>query len=129
MYVRLAVDSWMRPEELAGLQIRDVLDDGAVLHVRRVLVKGKDRRKLVYEDRPKTARSNRYVDLSGDTAAHLLTYLAAHRQRALKWFTDHPEAAHPGKALPLFVGVGEFRRGERQRKTALTSTGSTSRNR
>ena len=117
MYVRLAADSWMRPEEVAGLQLRDVLDDAAVLHVQRVLVKGKDRRKLVYEDRPKTARSNRYVDLSDDTAAHLLAYVAAHRQRALKWFSDHPEAAHPGEALPLFVGVGEFRRGERHRKT------------
>ena len=40
-----------------------------------------------------------------------------HKRRADKWFATRSEHTNPGTALPLFVGVGEFKRGQRQRKS------------
>ena len=113
MYVRLAAATGMRPEELAGLQVRDVADDA--LNIRRVLVKVNGG--LMYERQAKTPRSRRSIELDDETAAHLTAYIVSHRARALRWFSDHPEHVHPGDELPLFVGVTPLKRGTRQRKT------------
>lgn len=110
MYVRLLAWTGMRPEEAAGLQLCDVLDECRAVQVRRVLVRGE------YEHDAKTPKSHRTIDVDTNTADHLAAYIDRHRERALRWFTEHPERDHPGERLPLFVGVGEFKRGQRQRK-------------
>lgn len=114
MYVRLAAATGMRPGELAGLQLRDVSPDRGTVQIRRVVVL---HGQPVIEDEPKTSKSRRTIELDDDTAGLLDAYIARHTARALRWFTEHPEHANPGDNLPLFVGVGKFQRGQRQRKT------------
>ena len=113
MYVRLVAATGLRPEEAAGLQLRDVAPDCSAVTVRRVLI---DARPQFYESKPKTPKSHRTLTLDSRTRGDLTAYLKRHRARATKWFTDHPDHAHPGDRLPLFVGVGVFKRGQRQRK-------------
>jgi integrase len=50
------------------------------------------------------------------TATHLRAYLDLMHDRSTRWFTEHPDRQHPDDRLPLFPGVGVFRRGQRQRK-------------
>ncbi|MFC7494531.1 MULTISPECIES: tyrosine-type recombinase/integrase [unclassified Nocardioides] len=114
MYIRLAAATGMRPEELTGLRLSDVTDDQTVT-VRRVVVMHKGQ--PMVENVAKTSDSHRAIELDDDTAKLLIDYIAKHRGRAAKWFAANPEHKHPGDALPLFVGVGEFKRGQRQRKT------------
>ena len=115
MYLRLLAATGMRPEEVGGLQLRDVDPEQGALSVRRVLVKIKG--KLVLEDMLKTRRSRRTIDLDTRTAGLLGDYIAAHQRRATRWFSDNPNHPHPGDQLPLFVGVTPFERGQSQRKT------------
>ncbi len=115
MYVRLAAATGFRPEELAGLQLRDHDTTNQTLSVRRVVVKHNGEPHV--EKVAKTTHSHRTIELDDQTAALLLAYTQRHRARAAKWFAAHPDHQHPGDALPLFVGVGDFQRGARQRKT------------
>lgn len=115
-YVLLAAATGMRPEELTALQLRDVSNDNTTLTVRRVRVKAKDG-SWVYEDVPKTKRSRRTIDLDDYAADHLTAYLREQRELATRWFTDNPDRVHPADRLPLFPGVGEFKRGQRQRQS------------
>jgi len=114
VYLRLMAATGMRPEEVGGLQLRDLNDDCSEVRVRRVLVKV--RGKLVTEEALKTRRSRRDIGLDDHTAHALAEYIRSHGRRAAKWFTEHKDQKHPGDRLPLFVGVGEFKRGQRQRK-------------
>ncbi|WP_134765107.1 site-specific integrase [Nocardioides sp. 1609] len=116
MYVRLAAATGMRPEELTALQLRDLSNENTTLTVRRVRVKAKDGA-WTFEDVPKTRRSRRDVDLDDYTADHLTVYLRDQHELTTRWFTEHPDRHHPGDRLPLFPGVGEFKRGQRQRQT------------
>lgn len=116
MYVLLAAATGMRPEELTALQLRDLSNDNTTLTVRRVRVKDRANAAWIYEDVPKTKRSRRTIDLDDYAADHLTAYLRDQHERATRWFTDNPDRAHPGDCLPVFPGVGEFRRGQRQRQ-------------
>lgn len=99
MYVRLAAATGMRPEELCGLQLRDVTADCDVIEVRRVLVKVG--RELVYEKQAKTPKSRRSIEIDDETASLLKAYVKTHNRLALKWFSEHQGQMHPGEALPL----------------------------
>lgn len=116
MYVRFAAATGMRPEELTGLQLRDVDLDAATVSVRRVRVKAKDFKSWIYEDAGKTPKATRTIDLDDLTLGELMAYLDRHQARAIRWFSEHPEHETPGDRLPLFVGVGELRPGQHQRK-------------
>lgn len=102
-YTWLAAWTGMRPEEVSALTIADVNLDQGTVRVRSVLVDVNGF--LVREDDPKTVKSRRTVALDSTTADRMRDYLAGHQRRALRWFNDHPDAAHPGDALPLFVGM------------------------
>lgn len=115
LYVRLAAATGMRPEELTGLRLSDVDRDNQTVQVRRVIVMHKGQ--PIIENVAKTSDSHRVIELDDETASLLETYIGKHRKRAAAWFDDHAEHEHPGDALPLFVGVGVFKRGARQRKT------------
>jgi len=115
MYLRLMAATGMRPEEVGGLQVRDLNGDCSEVRVRRVLVNVNN--KLETEDVLKTRRSRRDIGLDDHTATALAAYVANHKRRAVKWFANHAEHTNPGERLPLFVGVTPFRRGQRQRKT------------
>ena len=106
MFIRLIAYTGMRPEEACALTLADVTDlddDLATIHVRAVVVSVDGA--LIREDVTKTPESNRIIPLDPDTSTQLLAYIAAHRKRAAKWFSDHPEHEHPGEDLPLFVGT------------------------
>ncbi|WGY04003.1 tyrosine-type recombinase/integrase [Nocardioides sp. QY071] len=105
MFIRLLAYSGMRPEEACGLTVEDVTvlsPELAVLHVHQVVVEVNG--EVIREEVTKTPESNRVIPLDPETSALLVDYIAAHRKRAAKWFTNHPEHDHPGDALPLFVG-------------------------
>ncbi|MBZ5739767.1 tyrosine-type recombinase/integrase [Nocardioides mangrovi] len=114
MYVRLAAATGMRPEELGGLHLSDYKPGDQTLTVRRVVVIHKGQPMI--ENVAKTSDSHRTVELDDETAKLLEDYIERHRARATAWFAANPEHKHPGEALPLFVGVGAFKRGQRQRK-------------
>jgi integrase len=117
MYVRMAAATGMRPEELGGLRLSDVDRDNQTVSVRRVVVRDKTTVKI--ENVAKTSDSHRTIELDDETASLLESYIERHRARATAWFSrpENKEHKHPGDALPLWVGVGEFKRGQRQRKT------------
>jgi len=115
MYVRLAAATGMRPEEVGGLRLSDYNPAEQTLTVRRVVVIHKGQ--PIIENVAKTSDSHRTIELDDETSKLLEDYVQAHRKRATAWFGANPEHKHPGDALPLFVGVGEFKRGQRQRKT------------
>jgi integrase len=104
MYTGLAAATGMRPSEIAALTLADVGLGNGEVHGRRVLVDVGGR--LVAEDQPKTAKSRRTIALDTTTIELLSAYIAAHRQRAMAWFSEHPKFTNPGDALPLFVGMG-----------------------
>ncbi|HZJ05392.1 MAG TPA: site-specific integrase [Nocardioidaceae bacterium] len=97
----------MRPEEAAGLQVRDIDLENGFLRIRRVYVESAQ----AYESKAKNDQSRREVELDTVTTAALRGYLDRHHDRATRWFTDNPDHLHPGTALPLFVGVGKRPRG------------------
>lgn len=105
MFIRLLAYSGMRPEEACGLTMADVTvlkPMLATVHVHQVVVEVNG--EVIREEVTKTPESNRIIPLEPETSAALIAYMAGHRKRAAKWFTNHPEHAHPGEALPLFVG-------------------------
>ncbi|MCP3422973.1 tyrosine-type recombinase/integrase [Nocardioides pinisoli] len=118
IYVRLAAATGMRPEELCALQLRDVSAACDQILVRRVLVKDRTTGESIYEDVPKTRRSRRTIDLDDFTADALRVHLTTQQARAARWFAAHPDRlpADPS-LLPVVPGVGEFKRGAKQRKT------------
>lgn len=117
MYTRLAAATGMRPEELTGLQLRDLTSDASALTVRRVWVKDELSRSWLYEDAGKTPAASRTIPLDDFTAQHLRDYLVRHAQRAELFFKAEPDRRPTDPTtLPLFPGVGEFRRGQRQRQ-------------
>lgn len=110
-FTKLAAVTGLRPEELTGLQVRDFDEEAFAIRVERVWAGGR------YEA-PKTALSRRTVRLDTHTGLRVERYLKAHQRRAKRWFADPDRnaslAEHPADRLPLFVGVGEFRRGHRR---------------
>ncbi|WP_426241851.1 tyrosine-type recombinase/integrase [Nocardioides sp. LHG3406-4] len=121
IYIRIAAATGMRPEELCALQLGDVSPDGDQITVRRVLVKNRQAKRederWIYEDMPKTRRSRRTIDLDDYTADALRAHLRTQQARADVFFKAQP-ARMPTNPdlLPLIAGVGEFKRGQRQRK-------------
>lgn len=101
LFTRLAVYTGMRAGEVTGLQLRDVDTDAGTIRVRRSVV---DVNGVLTYDDTKT-RKHRTVAIDEGLAAELESYIAAHRRAAVEWFARHPEATHPGEALPLFVGL------------------------
>lgn len=119
MYVRLAAATGMRPEELTGLQLCDLDLHTGTVRVERVWVKDEIARKWIYEDAGKTPAARRTIRLDDFTLSHLRAYLEdVHAPQAQAFFAAHPDRrpANP-TALPLFPGVGEFKRGRRERQT------------
>jgi integrase len=117
MYVRLAAATGMRPEELTALQLRDISPCCDQLTVRRVRVRGKDNKTWIYEDLLKTKRSRRTIDLDDCTAHALTGHLNAMDKLAQQFFDAHPDRRPLDlTTLPLFPGVGDFRRGQKQRQ-------------
>lgn len=115
VYTRLAAATGMRPEEVAGLQVRDFDTDAASVRVERVWTGAR------YEA-PKTKLSRRTIRLDLVTALELEKYLHDHERRAVRWFNALPkdsDLVHPGEELPLFCGVGEFERGHHRLGTDL----------
>lgn len=106
VFIRLLAYTGLRPEEAVGLTLADVdVDDPnlATVHVHAVVVSANG--VLIREEVTKTPESNRVIPIRELDSSRMLTaYVAAHRKRAAKWFSEHPEHEHPGEALPLFVG-------------------------
>lgn len=104
VFTRLVAYTGIRPEEAVGLTVADVDTHEGTVHVRAVVIETDDG--LFREEFTKTNKSRRHIDLDSRTLAAITDYIRQHRQRALRWFDEHPEHEHPGEALPLFVGLG-----------------------
>ena len=117
MYVRLAAATGMRPEELTGLQLRDLDTNQGTITVERVWVKDEISRRWLYEDAGKTPAAARTIRLDDYTLQRLRAYLDLHGERAEAFFAAHPNRrpADP-TALPVFPGAGDFKRGQQQRQ-------------
>jgi len=102
-FTRLVAATGLRPEEATGLTVADVDRLTGTVRVRAVVVDVSGR--LFREEFTKTSKSRRTITLDTVTREHLTEYLTEHKQRAIIWFTEHPEHPHPGDDLPLFVGV------------------------
>ncbi len=116
MYLRLAAATGMRPEELTGLQLRDIAADAAMLHIKRVWVKDDLARAWVYEDAGKTPAARRTLRLDDFTAQMLREYLSIHADRSERFFDAEPDRRIVDPtSLPLFPGEGPLTRGEHRR--------------
>lgn len=102
VFARLAADSWMRPEETAGLRLRDVDLDEGMVKVRTVIVEVQG--ELFREEATKTSHSRRDIYLETRTVDVLADYIEEHKRRAALWLDAHGHE-HPGEDLPLFVGA------------------------
>lgn len=113
MYTRLAAATGMRPEELTGLQLRDLSDDG-VIRIERVWVKDELNKRYIYEDAGKTDAARRTIRVDDFTLGHLRDYLTTHQQQARAFFDAHPDREPTDPSLlPLFPGVGVVSRASR----------------
>jgi integrase len=101
VFTRLAADSWMRPEETAGLRLRDVDLDEGLVKVRTVIVEVQG--ELFREGATKTDKSSRDIYLETRTLDVLGAYIEEHKRRAARWLDAHGDE-YPGEDLPLFVG-------------------------